>query len=127
MIASPETQRTPDSTAVSSPAEVTPVHVRTSRRLQGLQPEHGPLADRSRMMNLNSQTPAAGVAPVQQYIVNQPQTPTAFHGDPTEDVDDWLDHFDRVAACNGWNEDGKLRRVRFKTLRGRGFTITKRH
>ncbi|KAH6946541.1 hypothetical protein HPB50_013893 [Hyalomma asiaticum] len=37
----PETPRTPESTPVSSPGDITPVHVRTSRRLQGLQPEHG--------------------------------------------------------------------------------------
>ncbi|XP_049268886.1 uncharacterized protein LOC119381901 [Rhipicephalus sanguineus] len=39
--------------------------------------------------------------------------PESFHGDVFEDVDDWLDHFDRVAAANEWNETKKLRYVYF--------------
>lgn len=113
MIPLPETQRTPDSSPVSSPGEITPVHVRTSRRLQGLQPEHGLLPDRIRTMNLSPQPPAAAAVSPAQIIFNQPQTPIAFHGDATEDVEDWLDHFERVAECNGWNEDRKLRNVYF--------------
>lgn len=109
----PETPRTPESTPVSSPGDITPVHVRTSRRLQGLQPEHGLLPTPSRTMNVDPQSSAAAVAAAHQVIVNQPQTPIVFHGDPSEDVEDWLDHFDRVAECNGWNAERKLRYVYF--------------
>ncbi|KAH6937661.1 hypothetical protein HPB50_003556 [Hyalomma asiaticum] len=55
----PETPRTPESTPVSSPGDITPVHVRSSRRLQGLQPEHGLLPTPSRTMNVDPQSSAA--------------------------------------------------------------------
>lgn len=113
MLSSPEPQRSPDSSPVSSPGDITPVHVRASRRLQGLQPEHGPLPHRVRAMNLDPQPAPAPVPPAHHVIVNQPLPPPVFHGDPSEDVEDWLDHFDRVADCNGWNEERKLRNVYF--------------
>lgn len=50
------------------------------------------------------------VAP-SQLIVSQPVIPKVFHGDPFEDAEDWLDHFERVANINQWNEAGKLRNV----------------
>ncbi|KAH6948501.1 hypothetical protein HPB50_024938 [Hyalomma asiaticum] len=62
----PETPRTPESTPVSSPGDITPVHVRTSRRLQGLQPEHGLLPTPSRTMNVDPQSSAAAVAAAHQ-------------------------------------------------------------
>ncbi|KAH6934177.1 hypothetical protein HPB50_021479 [Hyalomma asiaticum] len=62
----PETPRTPESTPVSSPGDITPVHVRSSRRLQGLQPEHGLLPTPSRTMNVDPQSSAAAVAAAHQ-------------------------------------------------------------
>ena len=46
-------------------------------------------------------------------VVYAARIPKSFHGDVFEDVDDWLDHFDRVAAANEWNETKKLRYVYF--------------
>lgn len=110
MIRSPETRRTPDSSPVRSPTELTPVHVRTSRRLRGLQPQHGLLPDPTRTMHQPST--AALVAPT-QVLLHQPQTPNVFHGGALEDVEDWLDHFERVAEFNDWSQERKLRYVYF--------------
>lgn len=110
MIRSPETQRTPDSSPVRSPTELTPVHVRTSRRLQGLQPQHGLLPDPTRTMH---QPSTAALAAPTQVLLHQPQTPNVFHGGALEDVEDWLDHFERVAEFNDWSQERKLRYVYF--------------
>lgn len=107
MLRSPE--RTPDLSPASSSAELTPVHVRTSRRLQGLQPQHGLLPERSRMTN---QPPPAATA-ASHVVVNQIRAPNHFHGSASEDADDWLDHFDRVANVNDWTHERKLRYVYF--------------
>ncbi|KAH6936229.1 hypothetical protein HPB50_015021 [Hyalomma asiaticum] len=77
-------QHSPDSTPVSSAGEITPVRVRTSRCLQGLQAEHGPLTHRVRTMDLDPQPSAAPFPPVHQVIVNQPQTLAVSHGDQTK-------------------------------------------
>ncbi|XP_049520131.1 uncharacterized protein LOC125944129 [Dermacentor silvarum] len=46
-------------------------------------------------------------------IVYPPRTPESFHGDAFEDVEDWLEHFERVADFNEWDEAQKLRNVYF--------------
>ncbi|KAK8775852.1 hypothetical protein V5799_030802 [Amblyomma americanum] len=46
-------------------------------------------------------------------LLHAPRTPTSFHGDKFEDVEDWLASYDRVAAFNLWDEDRKLRNVYF--------------
>lgn len=93
--------------------EVTPIHKRTSRRLLGLPAEYGPLAVRTpkvtRRDNSAVHTPPGSMS--LQYVVHQPREPKTFHGDTFEDVEDWLDQFERVAAFNGWNEERKLRNV----------------
>lgn len=107
MLRSP--QRTPDQSPASSSTELTPVHARTSRRLQGLQPQHGLLPERTRM---TSQPPPV-TATASHLVVNHTRTPNPFHGDASEDADDWLDHFERVANLNDWNQERKLRYVYF--------------
>ncbi|KAH8038817.1 hypothetical protein HPB51_003301 [Rhipicephalus microplus] len=74
---------------------------RCSRRLQGIPPQYGPLASSVRTMFATSATqtehdPLASVP----CVINTPRTPNPFHGDASENVEDWLDHFDRVAAIN---------------------------
>lgn len=46
-----------------------------------------------------------------QVIFQQPRQPPSFHGEVYEDVDDWLDQYERVASCNLWNAVHKLRNV----------------
>ncbi|KAH6922327.1 hypothetical protein HPB50_013246 [Hyalomma asiaticum] len=79
----PERPRTPESTPVSSPGDITPVHVRTSRRLQGLQPEHGLLPTPSRTMNVDPQSSAAAgedANSVGSPLVDDPPTPLDDEG-----------------------------------------------
>ena len=96
------------------PNELTPVHQRTSRRLRGESPEFPLLRERASQPpavcggNTEMTSPAAT-----HVIVDQPRTPEPFHGDTYEDAEDWLEGFERVADCNGWAEDRKLRRVYF--------------
>lgn len=105
----------PEDPDFSSPRAVdtTPVH-RTSRRLRGLEPEFGLLAPpvRSVMTSTASQTSeTAGVA--LPFVLHAPRTPKSFHGDRFEDVEDWLDTFERVASLNEWDDRRKLRNVYF--------------
>lgn len=44
---------------------------------------------------------------------NPPRDPEIFSGLPGEDVEDWLDNYDRVSVYNNWNEASKLARVQF--------------
>ncbi|XP_077553159.1 uncharacterized protein LOC144167894 [Haemaphysalis longicornis] len=48
-----------------------------------------------------------------QYLVQQQRQPKVFYGEPYEDAEDWLDHFERVAAFNGWDNRFKLPNVYF--------------
>lgn len=47
------------------------------------------------------------------WIIHAPQTPQPFHGDAFEDVEDWLDAFERVAAVNNWDDRRKMGYVYF--------------
>lgn len=110
----PNSSRTHHYSELPVHVEVSPVHERTSRRLLGLPAECGPLPDRATKMtgreaavNVNlTDTPI-------QYVVQQPRAPKVFHGDTYEDVEDWLDHFERVATFNGWDDNRKRRNVYF--------------
>ena len=107
-------ERSPDPLRLE-PAELTPVHQRTSRRLRGVQPEFGPLFDSSRpveTISSDATTMAAQATPSPSHIVvDSPRTPEVFHGDIFEDAEDWLEGFERVASLNGWDEARKLRYV----------------
>lgn len=89
----------------------TPVH-RRSRRLLGLPPEFD--------ARPGTTTPACARGPenmasanAAQVTFQQPRVPTCFHGDAFEDVEDWLDQFERVARFNQWDAAQKLRNVYF--------------
>lgn len=45
------------------------------------------------------------------YIVNHQRDPPIFAGLRGEDVEDWLDNYERVSATNHWDDSNKLRRV----------------
>ena len=57
-----------------------------------------------------AQTPAA---PAVVYLPVAPRTPTPFHGDDHEDIEDWLQHYQRVARHNGWTTDQCLHNLYF--------------
>ncbi|XP_077536205.1 uncharacterized protein LOC144148561 [Haemaphysalis longicornis] len=100
--------------------EVSPVHQRTSRRLLGLPAECGLLPDRATKKIVgNTATVNTNMtdAPL-QYVVQQPRTPKVFYGEPYEDVEDWLDHFERVATFNGWDNNHKRRQVYYSLEEG---------
>ncbi|KAH8037515.1 hypothetical protein HPB51_011664 [Rhipicephalus microplus] len=49
--------------------------------------------------NMHLQVPNVTHCQLVQQLVQQP-----FHGDPYEDVDDWLDDYNRCASVDEWNE-----------------------
>lgn len=95
--------------------EATPVHERTSRRILGLPVEYGPLPGRTpRMTGRDNSAPVPPATPTPvEFVIHQPRVPKSFHGDAFEDVEDWLDQFERVASFNGWNEQRKRQNVYF--------------
>lgn len=46
-----------------------------------------------------------------QVTLHQPRTPAVFQGEAFEDVEDWLEQFERVASFNQWNPQQKLGHV----------------
>lgn len=116
MIGSPSgaRERSPDPQRLE-PGELTPVHQRSSRRLRGDPPEFGPLttAPATQAAFTNDPTTMATAGSTSELIVSPPCLPEPFHGDSHEDVEDWLEHFERVARTNAWDETRKLGRVYF--------------
>lgn len=100
----PQARRSPDPRRLE-PAELTPVHQRTSRRLRGEQPEFGPLIDSSRPVETSSTSVTAMATqsmPSPSHLnVDSPRTPEVFHGETFEDAEDWLEGFEHVARFNG--------------------------
>lgn len=100
----------------ASRIELTPVHQRVSRRLQGASPEFGllPSTPRPAATRIASTTTMAtdNITPG-QVVFHQPRTPSSFNGDVFEDAEDWLDQYERVAEFNGWDQGRKLRNVYF--------------
>ncbi|KAM7308248.1 hypothetical protein ISCGN_011882 [Ixodes scapularis] len=47
------------------------------------------------------------------YLPVAPKTPTPFHGDTHEDIEDWLQHYERVARHNGWSAEHCLQNLYF--------------
>lgn len=116
MIGSPlgARERSPDPQRLE-PGELTPVHQRSSRRLRGESPEFGPLltTPATRAAVTANLREMANPASTSELIVSPPCLPEPFHGDAHEDVEDWLEHFERVARTNAWDEARKLGRVYF--------------
>lgn len=110
-------RRTPPTRRASSPilspgrrAFLEPDEPRASRRLQNRPPEFGVLPDDSRktkaksaMTSQSQQTDASAAQIV--YMPITPRTATPFHGDSLEDVEDWIQHYERVARHNGWTAE----------------------
>ncbi|XP_077564481.1 uncharacterized protein LOC144179939 [Haemaphysalis longicornis] len=53
-----------------------------------------------------------------QVTLQQPRTPAIFHGEVFEDVEDWLEQFERVASFNQWDARQKLREVYYSLEHG---------
>jgi hypothetical protein len=52
------------------------------------------------------------IQPAPVTILPTPATiakPTLFTGKPEKDAQEWLDHFENIAAANGWDDQRKLR------------------
>lgn len=101
--------RSHPSNAESPSLVETPVH-RYSRRLLGLTPEFNPLQDPA---GPRLSTTAMATATPSQVTLQHPMVPECFHGDAIEDVQDWLDQFERVASHNEWGSRQKLSYVYF--------------
>lgn len=96
--------------------ELTPVHQRSSRRLQGASPEFGLLPATTRAARTHittSTTTQTEYAVPGQFVIHQPRTPGIFNGNVFEDAEYWLDLYERVAIFNGWDALMKRRQVYF--------------
>lgn len=99
------------SSPVSPPFIDTPVH-RCSRRLLGLAPEYSSLP-RCVPTRQARETQTMEQPSTSQVTFQQHRVPSCFHGNVFEDVEDWLDQYERVSSFNLWNSDQKLRNVYF--------------
>ncbi|XP_077547575.1 uncharacterized protein LOC144159755 [Haemaphysalis longicornis] len=90
---------------------------RTSRRLQNQPPEFGLLHVGTRtkakfvMTSQGQQTEAS--APQIIYMPIAPRAPMPFRGEPFEDVEDWIQYYERVTGHNGWTPKQCLENVYF--------------
>lgn len=109
--------RTPPAVSPERPRLIhTPVH-RCSRRQLGLPPEHGALADSvPRYQDPQPEVMAQVMPP--SVTLQQPRVPTCFRGEPYEDVEDWLEQFERVATFNQWSAVQKLQNVYYSLDEG---------
>ncbi|KAG0437528.1 hypothetical protein HPB47_017400, partial [Ixodes persulcatus] len=126
--------RTPPSSRSTSPnpssggPDEDQIETRSSRRTQGLQPEYRPLPPKTKptrrtTMVDQSQTPVASAV---VYLPVAPRTPTPFHGESHEDVEDWLQQYERVACHNQWTPEQCLQNVYF-ALEGTARTWFENH
>lgn len=104
---------TPPASRASSPKKPAPVYTpvhRSSRRLLGLAPEFSTLPEKKASARHVRQEPpmeqaqASQVTFHPQVTFQHPREPEIFHGDLFEDVEDWLNQFERVASFNQWNK-----------------------
>lgn len=76
-----------------------------SRRIQGLPPEFSPLpakAKQSTKRMMNSQLAQTEAAPPVVYPPVAQRTTTTFHGEVHKDVEDWLQHYERVVVVQNY-------------------------
>ncbi|XP_037508956.1 activity-regulated cytoskeleton-associated protein-like [Rhipicephalus sanguineus] len=106
MLNTPPRSSTVSPISQAAPAVDTPVH-RYSRRLRGLSPEAIPL-ELAQPRTPSGEMTTAGTS---QVTVEQPRIPETFHGEVYEDVEDWLEQYERVAKANHWTVEQKLSRV----------------
>ena len=93
---------------------------RASRRVQGQPPEFGLWDDPARRKTTNPKMTSQGqqtenfavTSPV-VYLPVAPRSPTPFQGELYEDVEDWLQHYERVALHNQWTDEQRLQNVDF--------------
>lgn len=100
--------RTPSESPERSRSVYTPV--RCSRRKLGLPPEHGALPDPAPRRQASQPEVMAQSSFV---TLHQSRAPSIFRGEAYEDVEDWLEQFERVAKCNQWSPEQKLKEVYF--------------
>ncbi|KAG0434231.1 hypothetical protein HPB47_019253 [Ixodes persulcatus] len=74
---------------------------RASRRTKVQLPESGPLLQKPKKIRTMT-TPPVVVVPV------APRTPTPFLGEIYEDVEDWINQYERAARDNGWSDERRL-------------------
>ncbi|KAM7311069.1 uncharacterized protein ISCGN_007977 [Ixodes scapularis] len=115
-------QRTPPRARSASPTpsprrtDESTSEIRFSRRTQGLHPEFGPLPPKTKQPTrptMDNQSPRTRPPPAVVYLPVAPKTPTPFHGDTHEDIEDWLQHYERVARHNGWTAEHCLQNLYF--------------
>ncbi|XP_077528254.1 uncharacterized protein LOC144139894 [Haemaphysalis longicornis] len=109
-------QRTPSASPERPSPVHTPVH-QASRRKRGLSPEYGRL-DFTAPRRQASEPQVMAQALTPQVTLQQPRTPAIFHGEVFEDVEDWLEQFERVASFNQWDARQKLREVYYALEHG---------
>ncbi|CAN7995468.1 unnamed protein product [Ixodes hexagonus] len=117
---SPPSRRTsPVPSPGRQPVEET-AEERASRRIQGQSPEFGLWVDpprkkptNTRMNTQAQQTETSAAAAPVVFVPVAPRTPTSFHGELYEDVEDWIQHYERVARHNGWTAAQRLQNLYF--------------
>lgn len=100
--------RTPSESPERPRSVYTPVH-RCSRRKLGLPPEHGALPDTEPRRQASQ--PEVMAQPL--VTLQQSRAPSIFRGEAYEDVEDWLEQFERVANFNQWSPQQKLQNAYF--------------
>lgn len=92
-----------------------PENLVKSRRLQGLPLEYGAWVLPTMTTTTTSHTvETCGTEQVHPSLVfDKPRLPRPFHGDRSEDVEDWLNDFNRAAYVNCWSEKKKAGYVYF--------------
>ncbi|KAK8778689.1 hypothetical protein V5799_019969 [Amblyomma americanum] len=92
---------------------------RASRRQQGQALEFGLLPQGSRTSRTNATMPSQlqqtdpAIAPRIVYVPVTPRSVTPFCADGLDDVEDWVQHYERVARLNGWTPDQYLQNLYF--------------
>ncbi|MDD9361779.1 MAG: hypothetical protein PV344_02495, partial [Anaplasma sp.] len=68
---------------------------------------------RKKKAAMNNQPQQAPTAPSVVYLPFAPRTAAPFHGELHEDVEDWLNQYDRVARHNNWTPEQRLQNLYF--------------